>query len=352
MSDDLSEYERRRLEHIKRNHEMLVRLGLEKPLVEKKATPKGQKRVRAAPVMPETLRRSGRVRGAAVEYDKEVIDKHGDDMDKQCAAKPGRKRERKEDGEDNDADDDEAARAEMLESTTAFLRAARAALLRFATSADGEAPTTDAAWREEALRRWGDLVGGGGGETRDWEVYVTSRLSTPPPPSPLDLLQEYYAADQWQLLCCCVLMSRCSSWDTKHRCISGFFAAYPTPSAFLEKAGPCPSPSLSPSPNFCSCPCPSPSPSPSPGLSPNQALTPVQPGAGGQGGGRGLVQGDRSLAGPLRRPAQGNHRNHAGLPCPNPNLTPNPDPNPDPDPDPNTGLPARRRRVRCRPGRE
>ena len=249
MSDDLSEYERHRLEHIKRNHEMLVRLGLEKPLVEKKATPKGQKRVRAAPVMPETLRRSGRVRGAAVEYDKEVIDKHGDDMDKQCAAKPGRKRERKEDGEDNDADDDEAARAEMLESTTAFLRAARAALLRFATSADGEAPTTDAAWREEALRRWGDLVGGGGGETRDWEIYVTSRLSTPPPPSPLDLLQEYYAADQWQLLCCCVLMSRCSSWDTKHRCISGFFAAYPTPSAFLEKAGSCPSPSLSPSPN-------------------------------------------------------------------------------------------------------
>jgi methyl-CpG-binding domain protein 4 len=265
MSDDLSEYERHRLEHIKRNHEMLVRLGLEKPLVEKKATPKGQKRVRAAPVMPETLRRSGRVRGAAVEFDKEVIDKHGDDMDKQCAAKPGRKRERKDDDED---DDDEAARAEMLESTTAFLRAARAALLRFATSADGEAPTTDAAWREEALRRWGDLVGGGGGgETRDWETYVTSRLSTPPPPSPLDLLQEYYAADQWQLLCCCVLMSRCSSltltltqtltltlalaltltltstptrsrcssWDTKHRCISGFFQAYPTPSAFLEK---------------------------------------------------------------------------------------------------------------------
>ena len=282
MSDDLSEYERHRLEHIKRNHEMLVRLGLEKPLVEKKATPKGQKRVRAAPVMPETLRRSGRVRGAAVEYDKEVIDKHGDDMDKQCAAKPGRKRERKEDGEDND--DDEAARAEMLESTTAFLRAARAALLRFATSADGEAPTTDAAWREEALRRWGDLVGGGGGgETRDWEIYVTSRLSTPPPPSPLDLLQEYYAADQWQLLCCCVLMSRCSSWDTKHRCISGFFAAYPTPSAFLEKAGPCPSPSLSPSPNFCSCPCPCPCPypcpcsCPCPTPSPSPASAPTKP---------------------------------------------------------------------------
>ena len=160
MSDDLSEYERHRLEHIKRNHEMLVRLGLEKPLIEKPAAPKGQKRVRTVPVLPETLRRSGRVRGAAVEYDKEVIDKHGDDMDKQCAAKPGRKRERNEAGDDDDdEDDDEAARAEMLESTTAFLRAARAALLRFATSTDGEAPTTDAAWREEVPCRWGDLVG-------------------------------------------------------------------------------------------------------------------------------------------------------------------------------------------------
>ena len=160
MSDDLSEYERHRLEHIKRNHEMLVRLGLEKPLIEKPIAPQGQRRVRTVPVLPETLRRSGRVRGAAVEYDKELIDKHGDDLDKQCAAKPGRKRGRKEAGDDDDdADDEAAARAEMLESTTAFLRAARAALLRFATSTDGEAPTTDAAWREEAPRRWGDLVG-------------------------------------------------------------------------------------------------------------------------------------------------------------------------------------------------
>ena len=38
----------------------------------------------------------------------------------------------------------------------------------------------------------------------------------------------------WQLLCCCVLMSRVSSWATKHRCISYFFSAFPTPSDFLE----------------------------------------------------------------------------------------------------------------------
>jgi hypothetical protein len=39
----------------------------------------------------------------------------------------------------------------------------------------------------------------------------------------------------WQLLCCCVLMSRVSSWATKHRCISGFFEAFPAPSVFLEQ---------------------------------------------------------------------------------------------------------------------
>ena len=104
-------------------------------------------------------------------------------------------------------------------------------------------------------------------------------MSTPPPPSPLDLLQEYYAADQWQLLCCCVLMSRCSSWDTKHRCISGFFAAYPTPSAFLEKVvkgeevSACkeitPNPSPSPSPN------PNPNPSPSPNPNPRWSRSPT-----------------------------------------------------------------------------
>ena len=31
-----------------------------------------------------------------------------------------------------------------------------------------------------------------------------------------------------------MLMSRCSSWHTKHTCISNFFSAYPTPSAFLQ----------------------------------------------------------------------------------------------------------------------
>ena len=37
-------------------------------------------------------------------------------------------------------------------------------------------------------------------DARDWRVFVESRLSQPPPVSPLDFLQEYYAADSWRLL--------------------------------------------------------------------------------------------------------------------------------------------------------
>ena len=49
----------------------------------------------------------------------------------------------------------------------------------------------------------------------------------------MQLLQEYYAHDAWQLLVACVLMSRVSSWATKHDAISAFFARYPTPTAAL-----------------------------------------------------------------------------------------------------------------------
>ena len=46
-------------------------------------------------------------------------------------------------------------------------------------------------------------------------------------------LSPQYAHDPWQLLVCCVLMSRVSSWATKHTAISGFFAKCPTPSDLL-----------------------------------------------------------------------------------------------------------------------
>ena len=249
MSDQLSEYEMQRLAHIRRNHEMLVRLGLvdagSKPAIDQekeKGKDKGKaqapKRTKLPSAPPESLRRSNRHLGVKPEYGEDVVNGFGDE-DEEVGGKRKRgkraERENKENGvEDEDDEDDE--RADMLESTTAFLRAAREALQQYVSSHDGQAPASAKGWRSEAVQRWGEHVGGGvdddGG--RDWEAFVSSRLSKPPPPSPLDLLQEYYAADVWQLLCCCVLMSRVSSWSTKHRCISDFFEAFPTPSAFLS----------------------------------------------------------------------------------------------------------------------
>jgi len=247
MGDNLCEYELQRLAHIRRNHEMLMRLGLvtadEKPafsMADSTAKPAAAKRqkVKLPAAPPETLRRSNRTRGEAPQYTHEKIDSFGDD-DREVKPPPqqkGRKRPAAEDKSDEDsADDDEACkRAEMLESTVAFLRAAREALAQYVSSGDGEAPASMDGWRSEAVARWGNHAGGGGGTERDWKAYVQSRMSKPPPLSDQDLLQEYYAQDMWQLLCTCVLMTRCSSWATKHRCISGFFEAFPTPSVFLE----------------------------------------------------------------------------------------------------------------------
>ena len=244
--EGLCEYEQQRLAHIRRNHEMLVRLGLvdadSKPIfcaqsgsaAKGKMIAKGptKQRTKLPAVPPESLRRSSRTRGDNPEYGPEVVDSYGDE-DEEVS---GKKRKLDPERNGNGAKDDEAAvQADMLEAATEFLRAAREALLQFVSSADGEAPATAEGWHAEAVQRWGPQVGGETGDERDWETYVSSRLSKPPPTSSLDLLQEYYAADTWQLLCCCVLMTRCSSWATKHRCISGFFEAFPTPSAFLSK---------------------------------------------------------------------------------------------------------------------
>ena len=98
--------------------------------------------------------------------------------------------------------------------------------------AKGVAPSNADEWLAEATRRWGARVADVACE--DWEAYVKSRISRPPPPSPMELLQEFYAHDPWQLLVACVLMSRVSSWNTKHTAISGFFAQWPTPSAVLD----------------------------------------------------------------------------------------------------------------------
>lgn len=75
------------------------------------------------------------------------------------------------------------------------------------------------------LDTWGKNVAAA--SPPSWEIYVKSRLSCPPPLSPYGLLQEVYAPDTWKLLVACVLMSRVSSAETKHRCLSAFFDSYP-----------------------------------------------------------------------------------------------------------------------------
>jgi len=181
------------------------------------------------------LRRSSRTLGKQPEYTKEYIDQFGEELDRDC--EPGRKRKRAAADEDEDGGEEEEGddvRGDIDANTAAFLEAARAALARFVSVDDGAAPQSEDGWRTEALRRWGEHAGGGKAAERDWESYVRSRMSTPPPPSPAPLLQEFYAADTWQLVCCCMLMSRVSSWETKHRCISAFFSTYPTPTAFMS----------------------------------------------------------------------------------------------------------------------
>ena len=218
MSDELSEYERQRLEHIKRNHEMLVRLGLVDDAPKKTPAASQRKpRPKLPPVPPEMLRRSARAKNEKPEYTKEYIDTFGEELDRQCEP-AAQKRKRERDVADEDEQDEMREREEIDATTMTFLRDAREAMARFLTSDDGDAPVSEDGWREEAIRRWGALAGGGvKAVDRDWEAYVTTRMPTCPPTSPAPLLQEFYCHDMWQLLCVCVLMSRVSSWDTKVR---------------------------------------------------------------------------------------------------------------------------------------
>eukprot|EP00929_Paragymnodinium_shiwhaense_P040111 TRINITY_DN20967_c0_g1_i1.p1 TRINITY_DN20967_c0_g1~~TRINITY_DN20967_c0_g1_i1.p1 ORF type:complete len:156 (-),score=32.27 TRINITY_DN20967_c0_g1_i1:320-787(-) len=81
---------------------------------------------------------------------------------------------------------------------------------------------TSSDWREEAVRRWGRRVPPMDA-IADWRRYVVSRLATPPPLSPNDIMQERYAADPWRLLSACCLMSRISSERVKQEATGKFF---------------------------------------------------------------------------------------------------------------------------------
>ena len=185
---NLSDYELQRLAHIRRNHEFLVSLGLADAAVDpveamrtgnkkKPSKPRAPRRPKIAPP-PESLRRSPRLKGEEAEFGAEIVNAFGDEDDEVRPKKRARAEEM----------DDEAL-AEMRAEAMSYLREVREAQLVLSVPEGGGSDS----WRKEAIRRWGALAGAGK-EDRDWKLFVESRLSTPPPVSPIDFLQEYYVA--------------------------------------------------------------------------------------------------------------------------------------------------------------
>ena len=280
--DTLTEYERQRLAHVARNREYMERLGVlhlgslvgagggsqqqphqEKLSNNKRTTTSSMSRdKRARPTTTaegEPVRRSSRLRRVAPENDGSAVDALEDEAAEGGSA--GRKKLKAAAREEGRiatgpagggvtagiwASEDAALEAsrQWLEDARALMGVRDAAAAAVAVAAPSERKSAgfvttnvvndvaQAAWREEAIRRWGVGVPPAG-DVADWEAWVRSRVGTPPPPSDLQLLQEYYAHDTWQLLVACVLMSRVSSWEVKHNTISAFFAKYPTPTAAI-----------------------------------------------------------------------------------------------------------------------
>ena len=224
----LTEYEEQRLAHIKRNMEYMASLGVLQTATALRVTTtapiaKRQKRPREA---QEPTRRSGRLKNMPAERDGAEVDALSDDDEDDLAAGSCLR---------GAPVDKEAQTRALLDHTREWLASSRAALARLGDG--GNVPQSDLEWRAEAVRRWGNhvvksLPPGSG----DWKAFVSSRLTTPPPPSPLDLLQEYYCSDAWRLLACCLLMSRVSSAKVKTVAIAAFFEACPTPSALIDAA--------------------------------------------------------------------------------------------------------------------
>ena len=214
--DGLTDYERQRLAHVARNREYMARLSVldlaKVVATEKPTTAPSRKRVKREPTEPS--RRSGRLLNVKPEHDGSAVDALRDDED------AGERRNKRTTGRiatgpAGDAsvwDSEDAA----LEASRQWLEDARALMLA-RTSAVADMPkgsrseeATRARWRKEAVSRWGDGVPAIDA-VEDWERWVKSRVGAPPPPSDLQLLQEYYAHDAWQLLVACVLMSRVRS---------------------------------------------------------------------------------------------------------------------------------------------
>ena len=226
----LSAYEIQRNKTIAENNAKLVELGLESDASALRAQTTAKQQASAAEKKerqkkfppPEATRASKRVRNAPPQYTGETVDRFGEDMDEKME-----KRSRMS----ASAEEKAAARAEAMEAARKLLEEARAKL-RAETKSTLPKGKAAAGWQAEAVRRWGARAADC--PTNDWEGFVASREATPAPTSDDMLLQEYYADEPWKLLVACVLMSRVSSHETKTRCIEGFFALCPTPSALLD----------------------------------------------------------------------------------------------------------------------
>jgi len=251
LEDNLTEYERQRIAHVERNKQYMARLGITDLAMvvhnHNNANAEKQKKKRnMAPKVPrkktEPTRSSSRLRNKPAELDGSFIDEYSESE----MQGGGRKRKKisEEDDESSNKENVNNSTMEALETSQEWLENARTILLKRTTAKKKPNATNDSAtttanehWRHEAVARWGDCVPTIDAVS-DWKAFVTSRLGTPPPPSPYMLLQEYYCHDGWQLLVAVVLMSRVSSADVKHRCISGFFEQFPTPTSFHKNATP------------------------------------------------------------------------------------------------------------------
>jgi len=243
--DELTEYEKQRLAHVARNREYMARLGVASmaktigldPSLEREHKTKRVKRhhQQREPLAP--TRRSSRVVGAKPEYTGETIDDmfDGEETENRFSSSSRKNKLNKMMTTPEERDDAyvETCRERLVEARERLL-ALRAEAANAGPDVKGKKKNANnAVWREDAVARWGEDVPALSA-VADWKSWTKSRLGNPPKPSALQLLQEYYAHDAWQLLIACALMSRVASGPLKHECISNFFEKFPTPTAALK----------------------------------------------------------------------------------------------------------------------
>ena len=173
-------YEELREFNIRRNNKMMKEMGLDELKPQKKKAPvKKRKPPARNEPRAEPERRSKRTRGETPDYTHEKIDRFGEELD-MLAERGGRQQSQAEQMQDSGLEQEALELQEELREKRKEQRARVAASI--GASASGEE-----GWHQFAVKRWGESVDLASPES--WQAYVTSRLTTPPPPSPMNLLQ-------------------------------------------------------------------------------------------------------------------------------------------------------------------